>query len=203
MGTASSVFIRLFQSRMNPPSPCRGRERNPPHLHLPTKGPHCSGRAARPEASGAPTNKVTLKLRPAPARRLERGQLCPRQDGSGGGSPEGADVPRLKSAAPSGPLCFFLRVEKEEAAWKTSCKGIKAWQERPPHPLTRELPPEWEPWSFSVRQVGTRVSGSFAAGAAVSRIHSDSRKARGSLRCGAEQGFHPCTPPGPPRPWTP
>ena len=38
------------------------------------------------------------------------------QDWSEGGSPEGADVPNANSAAPSGPLCFFLRVEKEEAA---------------------------------------------------------------------------------------
>ena len=31
-----------------------------------------------------------------------------------GGCPEGAEALRLDSEAPSGPLCFFLRTEKEE-----------------------------------------------------------------------------------------
>ena len=46
------------------------------------------------------------------------------QDWSEGGSPEGADVPNANSAAPSGPLCFFLRVEKEELTQQPINKGI-------------------------------------------------------------------------------
>ena len=39
-----------------------------------------------------------------------------------GGSPEGPDVPNASSAAPSGPLCFFLGTEKEDASEKRSLK---------------------------------------------------------------------------------
>ena len=37
-----------------------------------------------------------------------------------GGSPEGAVVHGGNSAAPSGPLCFFLGNEKEGAAWRAT-----------------------------------------------------------------------------------
>ena len=39
-----------------------------------------------------------------------------------GGSPEGVAVNEGNSDTPSGPLCFFLRVEKEEPAEKASNK---------------------------------------------------------------------------------
>ena len=38
-----------------------------------------------------------------------------------GGSPEGVAMIGLKFATPSGPLCFFLRVEKEEPASTHIC----------------------------------------------------------------------------------
>ena len=55
------------------------------------------------------------------------------QDWSEGGSPEGADVPNAKSAAPSGPLCFFLGIEKEDATRKTIRKEKTTKQKIRPH----------------------------------------------------------------------
>ena len=94
------------------------------------------------------------------------------QDWSEGGSPEGADVPNAKSAAPSGPLCFFLRVEKEEAALKPINKGTvdkgdegNSFRLRSVEgDLTKPPPSGREAFGFFDGVGLARVSGSFAAG---------------------------------------
>ena len=103
-----------------------------------------------------------MEQRPAPARRLERGQPCTSQDRSDGGSPEGVAVPRLNSDTPSGPLCFFLRVEKEEVAQRAYLQGscrvctgvcsnsqsIAVSERDPLSQLTLTAPPKGEPFGY-------------------------------------------------------
>ena len=86
------------------------------------KGTDSTGRAATPYRGAAhhltkgKSSDGTPPRGPWGKDYLEQRLLC-----GDGGSPEGAAVDGLNSAAPSGPLCFFLRVEKEDLAQMTSC----------------------------------------------------------------------------------
>ena len=151
----------------------------------PSKGTRRPARAARPEASGAPTNKGAVAKCPAPARRLGDRLLHVKTSWRGRGS--GVAIPNAEFCHPGRSLVLSRGRESTNLTRKTSCK---------------EKINKRQGVSFSVRHVAARVTGFFAAVRAVSRIRWILE--RRVLFCAAaqEQGFHPCTPPGPPRPCT-
>ena len=91
-----------------------------PQKHIPHKSPRSPTRAARPEASGAPTNKEKYKSRPAPARRMWGVQVWPRSTMWGRGS--GVAIHGQNFATP-GALWYFLAREKVRLTRKTINKG--------------------------------------------------------------------------------
>ena len=102
-----------------------------------------------------------------------------------GGVQRGCYTPATTYSTPSGPLCFFLGTEKEEAAQRTISKE-KVNKHNGGTPsvfaLRRIHLPREGGFGCSLGVVLERVIGSFVAVRAVSRIHSDSRKARASWR---------------------
>ena len=99
-------------------------------------------------------NRVQAAIRPREAVAKEYNCTQGRA-WRGGGSPEGADVSEGKSAAPSGALCFFLTVEKEEAARRTINKGKVNRTDGKPLSLRYAQPAPLQRgacWSASLRQ---------------------------------------------------
>ena len=164
---------------------------NAPYCH---KEAHSSARAATPYR-GAAHQLAKEKSRYGPPPRGDWSEVYSMQSQvwSEGGSPEGADVPNANSAAPSGPLCFFLRVEKEELTQQPINKGIVSMADGgTPSGFVRSratsrihLPREGGfgrfPWSRHSK--GER----FLCGCASCFSNpGDSRKMHRLLRCGAE-----------------
>ena len=176
-----------------------------------------SGRGATPYR-GAPhrqTKKKTRNTAPprGPCGEDDSGQVLICGDG---GSPEGVAVIGGKSDTPSGPrevglarralsmLALMARSPRLalRLAWagmllsrereRRDSRKVKQHKASPPARLRFHTRTIMQLQSFPLRLRKLFLeSGGFSKDASL------------IVPAGTEQGFHPCTPPGPPRPWTP
>ena len=166
--------------------------------------------------SAAPTCKGKVKIWYAPARRLEQGQLNAKSRLERRGESRGGRRPGLNSASPSGPrevglarralsmlalMARSLRLALR-LAWagmllsrEREKRGSRKVKQHKASPPARLLSIHARSCSFCLFLCGCVSCFSNPGGF--------SKGAWGFVPAGTGQGFHPCTPPGPPRPWTP